>query len=90
MWSPGKLGPLGLDTPVSHLLPEFKIKSPYPSTRGITLRSLAMHVSGLPREHPAGETEAEILAAIAELCVLSPQFEQAHYSNLGIALLGRA
>ena len=86
----GKLGPLGLDTPVSHLLPEFSIQSPYPSGRGITLRALAMHVSGLPREEPEGATEAEILEGISRMTVLSPQFAQAHYSNLGIALLGRA
>ena len=86
----GKLGLLGLDTPVSHLMPEFSIRSPYPSNRGITLRSLAMHVSGLPREIPHGTTDAEILEAISELTVLSPQFAQVHYSNLGIALLGRA
>ena len=86
----GKLGPLGLDTPVSHLMPEFSIRSPYPSGRGVTLRSLVMHVSGLPREIPRGTTESEILEAISELTVLSPQFAQAHYSNLGLALLGRA
>ena len=56
----GKLGPLGLDTPVTHLMQEFGINSPYPSGRGITLRALAMHVSGLPREHPEGATEAEV------------------------------
>ena len=48
----GRLGPLGLDAPVTSLIPEFAIESPYPSARGITLRALAMHASGLPREHP--------------------------------------
>jgi CubicO group peptidase (beta-lactamase class C family) len=86
----GRLGSLGLDTAVSDLMPEFSIQTPYPSGRGITLRALAMHLSGLPREAPHGETEAEILAALSKLTVLSPQFAEAHYSNLGLSLLGRA
>ena len=37
-----------------------------------------------------GYSEAEILKKARGLRVLCPQFEQAHYSNFGIALLGRA
>jgi len=61
------------------------------SRRKITLRSLAMQSSGLPRETPAGDTEREILAAVGDLPLLHPQFSgTTHYSNLGLAILGRA
>lgn len=85
----GKL-PQGLDTPVTALLPSFSIRSRFPSRRAITLRSLAMHASGLPREVPDGATEAEILRAVSQMEVLCPMYAQTHYSNFGIALLGRA
>lgn len=87
----GKL-PAGLDTPVSTLLPSFYILSRFRSTRPITLRALAMHASGLPRETPEcpGCSQSQILARIAELEQLCEQFGGTHYSNLGIALLGRA
>jgi CubicO group peptidase (beta-lactamase class C family) len=113
--------PMGLDTPVSMLLPEFSIRSPYPSKRPITLRSLAMQsafslpsstfivhtqqqqqqqqpASGLPREIPtyepdpknASETEKRVLSSVSNLTVLSSMYMSVHYSNLGLALLGRA
>jgi CubicO group peptidase (beta-lactamase class C family) len=87
----GKL-PQGLDTPVSALLPDFSIKSPYPSKRPITLRSLAMHASGLPRETPECYrcSQEEILRKISGLYVLCEQYHGTHYSNLGLALLGRS
>ena len=87
----GKLSQ-SLDTPVTELIPGFTIKSPYKSKRGITLRSLAMHASGMPRNVPllGVSGEAAMLKAIAEMTVISPQYTQTHYSNLGIALLGRA
>lgn len=82
----------GLDTAVSALLPGFTTKSPYASTRPLTLRALALHASGLPREIPSCFrcSQAEILSLVAELTPLCEQFGGTHYSNLGIALLGRA
>ena len=108
----------GLDTPVSALLPEFSLRPPPRvngrpslSRRPITLRALAMHASGMPREVPncdgntaaaeaaaAGfrsgsgscKDQAAILAAVANLTALCAPFYGTHYSNLGIALLGRA
>lgn len=35
-------------------------------------------------------SEDEILAALSQQYVLMPQYYRPHYSNLGIALLGRA
>lgn len=91
----GKL-PKGLDTTVAELLPGFvdpKIprSSRWTSTRPVTLRSLAMHASGMVREVPTclDCREDEILAAIGETYLLHPPFAATHYSNLGIALLAR-
>jgi CubicO group peptidase (beta-lactamase class C family) len=76
--------------------------------RGITLRALAMHASGIPRELPVcrgGEqvigagalleepracSEAEALGAARDALLLFPPFAGSAYSNLGVALLGRA
>jgi CubicO group peptidase (beta-lactamase class C family) len=43
-------GIVTLDTPVKKYLPEYKVKSPYKGTQPTTLRQLAMHTSGLPRD----------------------------------------
>ena len=62
--------PNGLDTAVAELMPgwvEPKARGDEFSTRGITLRSLAMQSSGLPRETPSGSTEAEILTILPKL-----------------------
>ncbi len=52
-----------------------------------------MHASGLTREVPPCPncTQAEILAVIHNsTTMLAPTYARTHYSNLGIALLGRA
>ena len=107
--------PQGLDTPAADVLPTFAVQPPRTtgastaapprSRRPITLRALAMQVSGLPREppYPAQEPigpaggnatvdalELRVLAALANLTQLSPAWSQPHYSNLGLALVGRA
>jgi CubicO group peptidase (beta-lactamase class C family) len=43
-------GVVTLDMPVKNLLPEYQVKSPYPGTQPTTLRQLATHTSGLPRD----------------------------------------
>ena len=43
-------GVLTLDTPVVKYLPEFQVKSSFEGTRPTTLRQLAVHTSGLPRD----------------------------------------
>jgi CubicO group peptidase (beta-lactamase class C family) len=45
-------GIVSLDMPVNELLPEYQVKSPFAGTQPTTLRQLAMHTSGLPREAP--------------------------------------
>lgn len=92
----GKL-PQGLDTTVAALMPNW-IEPHQPlgaggraSKRGLTLRALATHSSGLPREIPAGllEHEQVILKNIGSARMLFPQYASTAYSNLGAALLGR-
>eukprot|EP00940_MAST-03C_sp_MAST-3C-sp2_P000448 g448.t1 len=93
-------GIVRLDDPVSSLLHNFRI-SPPPAARSrreITLKALAMQVSGLPREIPhyvpgatREETERRVLESIAtNLTQMSSMYASPHYSNLGLALLGRA
>jgi CubicO group peptidase (beta-lactamase class C family) len=43
-------GVVSLDTPVKNFLPEYKVKSPYNGTQPTTLRQLATHTSGLPKD----------------------------------------
>ncbi len=82
--------PQGLDTTVAALMPGWVEPAAWgKSRRGITLRALATHSSGLPRETPPGSTEGSLLAKIGELPTLWPQFAGTAYSNLGLALLGR-
>lgn len=95
-------GLVTLDDPVSLYLPDFRIRPPpssrLPSHKKITLKSLAMQVSGLPREIPPyvngatrEETERNVLESIAaNLTQMSEMYASPHYSNLGLALLGRA
>ena len=76
--------------------------APPRSRRPITLRALAMQASGLPREAPGpaeeplgpnstmANVELQVLAALANLTQLAPTWAQPHYSNLGLALVGRA
>eukprot|EP00966_Prymnesium_polylepis_P200594 4647949-Prymnesium_polylepis.1 len=63
--------------------------APGRSLRGLTLRALATHASGLPRETPYGKNEKEILDGIGSMGMLFPQFASTAYSNLGLSLLGR-
>ncbi len=43
-------GVVTLDTPLEKFLPEYKVKSIYKGTQPTTLRQLATHTSGLPRD----------------------------------------
>ena len=82
--------PQGLDTPVAVLMPDWEEPAPPGrSRRGLTLRALATHASGLPRETPPGGDEKDILKGIGAADLLFPQYASTAYSNLGLALLGR-
>eukprot|EP01012_Entosiphon_sulcatum_P062689 TRINITY_DN8920_c0_g2_i1.p1 TRINITY_DN8920_c0_g2~~TRINITY_DN8920_c0_g2_i1.p1 ORF type:complete len:484 (+),score=62.55 TRINITY_DN8920_c0_g2_i1:22-1452(+) len=90
-------GIVSVDDPVTRYVPSFSIKSPYPETeRPITLRQLASHTSGLPRETPypcefnATCVEAQILGLVSEKYLVLPQYKRFHYSNLAFSLLGSA
>jgi CubicO group peptidase (beta-lactamase class C family) len=85
-------GVVSLDDALSQYMADFRVLSPYRSRRPITLRQLASHTSGLPRENPCGLncTEAQVLSDVARQWTVWASYEQPHYSNLGFALLGRA
>jgi len=84
-----------LDDAVSKYLNDFSIHIPYNTNKQITLRQLASHTSGLPREIPVdwaemgNYNEAQILSLISQLYTLYAGYSYPHYSNLGMALLGR-
>ncbi|EFA83792.1 hypothetical protein PPL_02860 [Heterostelium album PN500] len=91
-------GLLNLDDELVKYIPEFSINNPYPTKRGITLRELASHQSGLPREIPCQSneegtsacTEQLILQRLSDQYLILPQYSITHYSNLGVSLLGHA
>mmetsp|Transcript_20360 Transcript_20360/g.33577 ORF Transcript_20360/g.33577 Transcript_20360/m.33577 type:complete len:587 (-) Transcript_20360:59-1819(-) len=85
--------PKGLDTEVRDIFPGYQDPQMLGSSkRGITLRALATHASGLIRDfdNEAGLTEGQALDAIAKSKPMFPQFTKTAYSNVGVALLGRA
>ncbi|KYQ91917.1 beta-lactamase family protein [Tieghemostelium lacteum] len=90
-------GVISLDEPISKYYPEFTVRDMYNTKRLITFRELASHQSGLPREVPcdfellptSNCTERIILERLAEQFLILPVYTQTHYSNLGIAALGR-
>eukprot|EP01132_Coremiostelium_polycephalum_P011352 gene11352-13899_t len=91
-------GLINLDDPISKYYPEFSVLDPYHTKREITFRELASHQAGLPREVPCDFNslpdpkvcgEKTILERLAKQFLILPQYTQTHYSNLGLALLGR-
>ena len=91
-------GHVSLNDPVTRLLPNFKIKNPFSRTDNITLRQLASHMAGLPREAPCPDiygggcnvSYEEIYKRLAEISLIYPTGVIPLYSNLGFGLLGRA
>ena len=45
-------GVVRLDDPITKYLPEYHVRSPWPETSPATLRQLASHTAGLPRDAP--------------------------------------
>jgi CubicO group peptidase (beta-lactamase class C family) len=92
---------LGLDDPVSKFLPEgVKLPADPRGARYITLRHLATHSSGLPR-NPVSRTEREsdpwngysvqrLYEGLARTKLAFPTGASGRYSNLGVGLLGHA
>ena len=87
-------GSVNLEDDLTKYMPMFSIQS----SGKITLRELASHTSGLPRETPypcssfeyPGCNESEVLKSLSTKAAVSPVHRRFHYSNLGMALLGRA
>jgi CubicO group peptidase (beta-lactamase class C family) len=82
-----------LDDPVTKFFPEFRLKEPFPTKRGITFRQLATHTAGLPRESPCSSLSCnfpteEILRRLTTVQWIERSDEIPLYSNLGFSLLG--
>ena len=86
-------GVLGLDDPLARWIPDAnKLIYPARDDRPITLRQLAQHTSGLPRDGTfdmeANPDEATVVHSLASITLeRSPGLESV-YSNLGFGLLG--
>jgi CubicO group peptidase (beta-lactamase class C family) len=90
-------GKVGLDDPVSTLLPWFNLKQNFEGSPEVTLRNLLTHASGLPREadepywvgpdfpFPTRERVRELLGGQSTIYA-ADRYHQ--YSNLGLSLVG--
>ncbi|KAM9968176.1 hypothetical protein ACTFIW_002612 [Dictyostelium discoideum] len=87
-----------LDDEVSKYFPEFSIGNLYNTKKSPTFRELSSHQSGLPREVPCDFddlddwdicSEEVIIERLSKMFLIMPSYQSTHYSNLGIALLGR-
>jgi len=90
-------GLVKLDSGISAFFPKFSVIDPYETNHQITLKQLGSHTSGLQREIPCTFdefpqmcTEDVVLYRLATRRMIAPQNTKPHYSNLGLALLGRA
>jgi CubicO group peptidase (beta-lactamase class C family) len=91
-------GQLTLDDPLERFLPEAsRMQRADPSFPPVTLRHIVTHTSGLPRigglnyARPSPcVTEAEVLADIPSLRVVTCPGTKESYSNVAVALLGIA
>jgi CubicO group peptidase (beta-lactamase class C family) len=89
-------GKLNLDDPLQTYIPELQITNPYGGSQP-TLRELASHTSGLPREAPLNywrerefPTEDQLIASLRNASLVGPPGTTYQYSNLGVALEGIA
>jgi len=97
-------GKVTLDDPVSKLVPDFKVKNPYPNSPGITWRSLASQNSGLQGSIPCNYfsilepvlddgcdiTNEEAWRRLSEEDVMGPMYTKPHYADSAYAIIGRA
>ena len=95
-----------MEDDVGKFVPFFHPRVPYETSRPITLRQLASHTSGLPRENPCAHAilcpvpersqsgpncpEDKVMFALMQMYTLEAAWQTPHYSNLGMSLLGRA
>jgi len=85
-------GKVHLDDEIKAYAPNFWLKNPFPSTRGITFRQLGCHMAGQPGEFQCdGDCNVNNSVAYEKIHSMSyilPSDTRAVYSNLGFALLG--
>mmetsp|Transcript_52910 Transcript_52910/g.133070 ORF Transcript_52910/g.133070 Transcript_52910/m.133070 type:complete len:572 (+) Transcript_52910:17-1732(+) len=85
---------VSLETELKSLLPNYHTPNPWQTDRGITLRMLASHTSGMTRmiqcDSPCNYTDSQMLEYIATFPLLFPPDTYAHYSDAAFALLARA
>jgi D-alanyl-D-alanine carboxypeptidase len=92
-------GLVHLDDPLSRYVPAFQMHSIYRDPPAITLRQVASHLAGLPKDFPVPYFDAleipippieHLLPTLPTGEVAFPPYATMHYSNLGYALLGYA
>lgn len=89
-------GEMDIDRPLVTYLPQFKIKSRFGNTDGITPRTILTHHSGLPTDWIDGMWAkqpmpfTQLVHEIKDEYVAYPPNTVMSYSNLGVTLLGHA
>ncbi|HUI93781.1 MAG TPA: serine hydrolase domain-containing protein [Chitinivibrionales bacterium] len=87
-------GKIDIDKPIKEYIPEFSVKSRFPSDRPITIRDILCHHSGLPcdnlRDYYNDNLEAfhSVLPYLQNAYAICPPGQMFYYSNLGYELLG--
>lgn len=88
-------GKIGLDDAVEKYLPSVKIRSSNNNGRPVTLRQIASHTAGLPREVSIEgwntlkfPTIEQLLDGLKEVTTVFPPYSRYKYSNLGYTILG--
>jgi CubicO group peptidase (beta-lactamase class C family) len=89
-------GKLNLDDPVQKYLPSLKIRSPGNEGRPVTLRQIASHTAGLPRELSFESWNTlefppvdKLLDELKDVTPVFPPLSRYKYSNLGYTILGQ-
>jgi D-alanyl-D-alanine-carboxypeptidase/D-alanyl-D-alanine-endopeptidase len=81
---------IALDHPLQRYAPQGRIVPVFPGARPITLRDLAAHISGLPRDNPPGLGRDARWIWLERLALPRPPGPVAEYSNAAYMFLGDA
>jgi CubicO group peptidase (beta-lactamase class C family) len=93
-------GVIDLDAPITDYLPDFSVKSRFPDSDPITIRSIMAHRAGLPSSSVRLESDFElesyermsledIVKSLKDQYVAYPVGYRYKYQNVGCSLLGR-